>query len=164
MRSNVRAKKFYPQKPPDIPLTKETLTEAKVKIEELSSYRAEVLVRLQTAREMGDLSENGAYTAARFELNDTDRKIRHFEKLIRFGVVPAKNTGGTIGFGNTVTLKTKNQEVTYTLVSSYESDPTKQKLSVDSPLGQALVGKSPGQTVSISTPTGEKTYLISSLH
>jgi transcription elongation factor GreA len=154
------AKKYYPKKPSPIPLTQAALDEAKQKVEKLSTYREEVLVRLQTAREMGDLSENGAYTAARFELGDTDRKLRHYRRLVMFGVVPEKKVGGVIGFGSQVTLDLDGKEITYTLVSRYEADPTKQKLSVDSPIGFALLDKSEGNEVTIETPRGKRIYKI----
>ena len=67
--------KIHQIKPDPVPITKEGYDKAMSELERLEVYREEVLVRLQAAREMGDLSENGAYTAARFELSDTDRNI-----------------------------------------------------------------------------------------
>ncbi len=75
-------KKYYPSKPKSIDLTQAGMDEAKVEHSELTAERAEILVRLQTAREMGDLSENGAYKYAKFELRDTDRRLRHLNKLL----------------------------------------------------------------------------------
>ena len=156
-------RKLFPKKPPPIHLTQQSLNTAHKKLGELTVYRAQVLVRLQTAREMGDLSENGAYTAARFELSDTDRKLRHYHKLIRFGVVPTKSSSGTVSFGSLVTLNTSNKEISYTLVGSFEADPTKGTLSVDSPLGKLLLGKRAGDTIVLTTPTGDKTFHISAV-
>lgn len=147
-------------KPPIIQLTQAGLDEIKTKHKQLTEKRKQVLVRLQTAREMGDLSENAAYHSAKFELGGIDRELRRLNHLLQFGKV-AKSTGSqTISFGSTVTLKTGSQELTYTLVSQHESDPAKQKLSVDSPLGKLLLGKNKGDEVKLETPSSTTTYEI----
>jgi len=77
--------KLMPQKPKPIQLTQEKYNQSKKERLKLNKERKEILIRLQTAREMGDLSENGAYTAAKFELRNTDRQLRHLNRLIRWG-------------------------------------------------------------------------------
>ncbi len=126
----------------------------------LSEKRKEVLVSLQTAREMGDLSENGAYKAARFELVSTDRELRRLNFLIRFGKVGLINHTDIIGFGSTVTLKNSDHTMTFMLVEGYESNPSEHKLSIFSPLGKVLVGKRKGDTVVVSAPSGQKSYTV----
>jgi len=74
-------------KPRPIRLTQEKYDQTKAEHLKLTKERKNVLVRLQTAREMGDLSENGAYTAARLELGSTDRRLRHLNRLITWGEV-----------------------------------------------------------------------------
>ena len=125
--------------------------------------RAEILIRLQTAREMGDLSENGAYTAAKSELRDTDRKLRHLERLLKWGVVVETKKDGKIQFDSKVTLNNGQKQTTYHLVSGFEADPLKGKLSVYSPLGKALLGKTTNEQVTITTPQGETSYQITSV-
>ncbi|MFC1654049.1 GreA/GreB family elongation factor [Patescibacteria group bacterium] len=153
-------KKYYQKKPDPIKLSRDGFEKAKSDVEKLSTLREEILVRLQTAREMGDLSENGAYKYAKFELRDCDRKLRHAKKLSMYGVVVEKDDNGVIGFGNTVTIKGDQGEMTFELVSGYESDPNVGKLSVYSPIGKAVQGKRPGDKVDVDVPAGKNTYEI----
>lgn len=127
--------------------------------EKLTVRRPEVLKRLQAAREMGDLSENGAYKAARFELADLDRNLRQLAYLKHVGkvVTPPKDT---IGIGSPVSLKGEAGTMRFTLVNKYEADPNQKKLSDESPFGQAVLGKKSGETVTVTTPNGALTYLI----
>ena len=126
----------------------------------LTEERKHILVRLQTAREMGDLSENGAYTAARFELGNTDRRLRRLKYLLHFGKVVETKHEGIIDFASKVTLENEKQQLTFTLVNKYESDPKKQKLSVSSPFGKAVLGKKAGDKVSITAPAGTINYTV----
>src|SRR3990172_5812632 len=149
--------------PQTIPFTKEGLAKLEEEFKALTDGRQEILIRLQTAREMGDLSENGAYTAARFELGATDRRLRQLRYLLRFGKVYEAKASGTIGFGNSVTLACDGKQLTYTLVGKFESNPAKHKLSVDSPLGKSLMGKRVGEKVVVSAPAGTRTYSVVSV-
>ena len=149
--------------PQTIPFTKEGLAKLEEEFKDLTDGRREILIRLQTAREMGDLSENGAYTAARFELGATDRRLRQLRYLLRFGEVIEGSSSGTIGFGNSVTLAYDGKQLTYTLVGKFESDPAEHKLSVDSPLGKSLMGKRMGEKVIVSAPAGTRTYSVVSV-
>lgn len=149
---------------PVIPFTKEAFDKIKSKIAKLSEERKAVLVRLQTAREMGDLSENGAYKYAKFELGNVSRQLRELNYLARFGKVTPKDETGKVGFGNQVTLETNTHPVTYTLVSQYESNPSENKLSMESPIGQALMGKTVGDTVTVTIPKGEIVYTVKEIN
>jgi len=156
-------KKFFPQKPSPIRLTKEKYRQSKKDKAKFLISRGKILIRLQKAREMGDLSENGAYTAAKSELRDTDRKLRHLEKLLKWGVVTKSKNNGQIEFDSKVTLDNGANKLKFHLVSGFESDPLKGKLSVFSPLGKALVNKKANEKVTISTPSGKTTYTIISV-
>jgi transcription elongation factor GreA len=121
------------------------------KLARLMKKRERVLVELQRAREQGDLSENGAYKAARFELGDTDRQIRQIQHLIKYGVTVKPPSNGTIGIGSTVKLKRDDgSEFVYTIVGTYEADPMQGKISLESPMGKALVGQKVGIDVVVS--------------
>ncbi len=150
-------------KPPVIFLTQQGIDEARTEHERLEKYREEVLIRLQLAREMGDLSENGAYKAARSELGDTDRRLRKLKYLLRFGQVPTVASGGVVGFGSTVSINHNGQVSTFQIVSEHESDPIQKKLSDTSPIGSALMGKRVGDTVVVNAPAGPMTYVIESI-
>lgn len=145
---------------PQILFTKEGMEKIQERFNYLTEYRQEVLVRLQAAREMGDLSENGAYKAARFELSDTDRELKRLRYQLRFGTVAEISKDGKVGFGNTVTIDDGNKEITFSLVSKYESDPKQRKLSIKSPFGEAVMGKKVGDEVMVKAPNGDKEYKI----
>lgn len=127
---------------------------------ELQDRREVVLVSLQRAREMGDLSENGAYTAARFELGNTDRELKRLEFMLKYGQVVQSSGTDKIGFGNKVTVEVGGKEYTYTLVGTQESDPKLGKISLESPIGMALLGKKVGETALVMMPDRTIEYLV----
>ena len=132
-------------------------------VEQLADFRTRrepTVIRLQQAREMGDLSENGAYKAARFELSDIDRNIRRLEGLIKDAVVATPKGSSKAEFGSMVEVEKDGIKTQYQLVSRFESDPVQKKLSVESPIGQAILGKSKGDKVEIETPNGKVKYKI----
>lgn len=149
------------QRPDPIPLTRQKHQQLKIKQKQLLQDQEEVLVRLNTAREQGDLSENGAYKYAKFELGNVRRELKKVNHLLRWGqVMEVSQSGGQIGFGNTVTLRNDQRELSFMLVSQHESNPTEKKLSTDSPYGQAVMGKSLGDQVVIKAPAGEFAFTI----
>lgn len=126
----------------------------------LIAERPEAVDNLQKAREMGDLSENGYYKEARARLSFLDGRLRHFERLIRLGVI-VKTTGiGTVEIGNQVLLSNGKNQFNYTIVGGYESDPTKNLISHISPLGKQLIGKKENDKVVVLAPAGPQTYTI----
>lgn len=152
--------KIHQFKPDPVPMTQAGFDEAMVELERLEKYREEVLVRLQAAREMGDLSENGAYKAARFELSDTDRNIKRLKFIKLYGEVSTPTQNNVVELGNTVTLDTGKGEVTYTLVSRFEADPKEKKISVISPLGKVVMGAKVGDEVIMNVPAGEQKFRV----
>ncbi len=146
--------------PDPIPLTQPAYNKIQSDFHSLSQQREHILIRLQTAREMGDLSENGAYKYAKFELRDTDRKLKTLRHLLRYGQVVSPKLDGTVNFGNSVTIKNPNHTIEFTLVSSYESNPSQKKLSLASPFGRAVIGKKVGDQVTIDAPSGQTTFTI----
>lgn len=149
-------------KPASIPFTKDGYQKVLDEIGKLEANRTEVLVRLQLAREMGDLSENGAYKAARWELSGIDRRLRELNRLKLYGEVESTtNQSGVVAFGSEVHIKNDSgQVITFTLVNEFESDPSKKRLSVNSPIGMALLGKKTGDHVTVEAPNGKQTYTI----
>jgi transcription elongation factor GreA len=144
-----------------IPFTQDAYQKLQQDFDRLTTERSEVMKRLQTAREMGDLSENGAYIYAKFELGSIGRQLSSLKHLLTQGVVVQKNTNSnTISFGCTVTLQTGQKEVTFTLVSQHESNLAERKLSTESPLGQQILGKRVGEIVVVHAPSGMTTYTI----
>lgn len=148
------------RQPEPVLFTKAGFQKLKDRQAELLTKREVVLVSLQRAREMGDLSENGAYTSAKFELGNVDRELRTIEFNLKYGKV-VENTGGdTIGFGSKVTVELDGKEYVYTLVGTQESDPRNGILSLESPIGKALIGKKSGQKVVVEMPDRKIEYLV----
>ena len=144
-----------------IPFTKAKYDELQEQYNKLQKELVAVMARLKEAREMGDLSENGAYKYAKFELGDIRRQSSKIKHLLVHGYVETNlNQSGIIGFGNVVTVKSNKGLYQFTLVSQYESDPLANKLSEESPLGKAVFGKTAGDTVSVTSPSGVLEYVI----
>lgn len=148
------------QDPQRIPFTADKFAQIKAEIKRLEAERKEVMKRLQAAREMGDLSENGAYKYAKFELGDIGRKLRMLNFQATYGYVQKVTKTDTVQFGSNVTLSTGKKTITYMMVSEYESNPREGKLATTSPLGKVLMGKKAGDTVSFTAPVGVIEYLI----
>lgn len=148
------------KKPDPIPVTQEALEKAKVDLERLLKEEQEVLVRLQQAREMGDLSENGAYKYAKFELGNVRRELGQVKRVVRYGKVIVANSDGTIGLGNRVKLEGNGKTIEFVLVGDTESNPLNKKLSIKSPYGLAVEGKKQGDVVTVQAPAGEVEFRV----
>lgn len=146
-------------------LTKEGLAELKREHDELTQKRRpEVLERVSQARNLGDLSENAEYVAARDELSFIDGRISELEELLREVSVIAEDNGKgahtQIKLGSTVTLHVDGKKEQYTVVGEWEADPALKKISHESPLGKSLLGKKVGEKVEVEAPAGRILYKI----
>lgn len=148
------------KQPDPVPFTKQGYENMKVIQTELLAKREVVLIALQRAREMGDLSENGAYTAARFELGNVDRELRRLEHNLKYGVIKSATSTDKVGFGNRVTVEINGKEYTYTLVGTQESDPKKAMISLESPIGIALLGKRVNEKALVVMPDRQIEYIV----
>ena len=146
--------------PKKIPFTKDGYQKLQADLERYAAKRKGAVINLRTARDMGDLSENAAYKAARMELSDIDRHIRRLTYLLRYGVTVEKSGNATVDFGSRVTLDNGKTKMSFELVGGYESDPKQEKLSVFSPIGKAILHKHVGDTVTVYAPAGETIYTI----
>jgi len=155
-----RAVVTHMKQPDPVPFTKEGYENMKVLQTELQAKREVVLVSLQRAREMGDLSENGAYTAARFELGNVDRELRRLEYNLKYGQITGAKGTDKVGFANKVTVEINGKEYTYTLVGTQESDPKKAMISLESPIGIALLGKRIGDKAIVTMPDRTIEYIV----
>lgn len=155
-------KVFIPQ-PKKIPFTRlgyQAVLEEKKK---LIAERPDVVENLRKAREMGDLSENGYYKASRAKLSAVDARLRHLERLIRYGKIVEATTTGCVDIGSTVTIHDGSKDLTVTIVGGYESDPKNHTISYLSPIGKAIMGKKKNDTVSVVIPSGVANYTITSI-
>jgi transcription elongation factor GreA len=146
-------------------LTQKGLEELKKEHKELvKTKRPQIVTRLSIARDMGDLSENAEYTAARDELVLTDRRIDELESLLKNATVikekPQGNKSKFVNLGSKVTVQIDSKKEVFTIVGEWESNPGEKKISNESPVGKALLGKSSGDIVEIQAPAGKMTYKI----
>lgn len=147
-------------------LTQEGYDELKAEIEELRLKEPAAVERVERARNFGDLSENSEYHTAREDLAMIQGRIEELEDILaRSAIVNGNsNKNGQIDLGCTVTIETDGKEITYTIVGEYEADPLKKKISHDSPLGRALIGKKANEVVEYEAPVGKIMYTIKKVH
>ncbi|MGD9040852.1 MAG: transcription elongation factor GreA [Desulfobacteraceae bacterium] len=148
-----------------IPITKEGLEKLRTELNRLESVeKPQNIKAIEEARGHGDLSENAEYHAAKERQSFLEGKINDLKAIIGKSEVLEVESGPTdrIVFGRTVRLYNlqTDEEITYQLLGPYESDPEDGKISVTSPLGQALVGKEAGDEISVRTPGGVQEFEI----
>ncbi len=127
--------------------------------------RKEIADALEYAKSLGDLSENAEYHQAREDQANCEDRINHLEQVLKNAVITDKHHAGQVEVGTTVTVikKGEKEERQFTLVGSEEADSFGGKISNESPLGSALLGKTKGDSVTFSTPKGDATYTIKSI-
>ena len=144
----------------DVILTPEGLEKLKQEIEYLSTTkRREVAERIKEAREFGDISENSEYDDAKNEQAMLEQRIMQLQERLRAAqVVDAKDVStDAVGVGSIVNIKDeKGGSLKFTIVGSAEANPAENKLSNESPVGKALMGRKRGEEVSVSLPNGKK--------
>lgn len=137
-------------------LTPDGLEKLKSELEKLKKEdRQEVIDRIRTAKEFGDLSENAEYEEAKNAQAFIEGRIQELEDMIRRAKVVVHQAGAVkVGVGSTVTVDIDGDKETYEIVGATESDPGTGKISVDSPIGRALADRKKGDKVEISVPAG----------
>jgi transcription elongation factor GreA len=117
---------------------------------------------IHEAKEAGDISESSAYEHAKNEQARIEGRIRELTALLNnAGTLEFVTDAGTVRIGSTVKVKTDSgKERTFTIVSTHEADPTKNYISTESPVGQALLDHKAGEHVAVKTPGGVVTYTI----
>lgn len=143
-----------------IKLTKEGFEKLKKDYEDAVKERPIAVADLKKARDMGDLSENGYYKAARFKLSYIDFLIRKLSLDIKRSIVVEKTDKDFVGIGSTVTLENKNRKTTYYVAGDLEANPKENKISLLSPLGKAIKNKKLNDEVFIEAPSGKISYKI----
>ena len=147
-----------------IPISMEGFKRLEKELEELKKERPEVIQAIKEAREEGDLRENGGYEAARERQGLLEARISYIEsRMVRFEVIDIDALENTkVIFGATVTVEDleSGEQKTYTLLGPDEADHTKGSISVESPVGRALLGKSEGDEVSVQVPRGRVDYEV----
>ncbi|WP_018953511.1 transcription elongation factor GreA [Thioalkalivibrio sulfidiphilus] len=148
------------------PLTVAGANKLKAELQKLKSEdRPRVIAAIAEAREHGDLKENAEYHAAREQQGFIEGRIKEIEaKLSNAQIIDVTtlNAGGKVVFGATVDLSDEEtgKEVTYQIVGDDEADIKEGKISVNSPIARALIGKEEGDVVTVRAPGGDKDYEI----
>jgi transcription elongation factor GreA len=150
-------------------VTAEGLRELERELELLESDgRREIAERIKTAREWGDLKENAEYHDAKNEQAHLETKIARLREKIVDAVIVEEDAaagGGVVSFGSTVVVRDEDgAEQTWQIVSSHDASPREGRLSAESPLASALLGSSPGDSVSVSLPRGERSLTVLSVN
>ena len=148
-----------------IPMTASGLSELREELDRLKSKERPAIIRaIATAREHGDLSENAEYHAAKERQAFIEGRVAELEDAVSRAEVidTTKMSGDIVRFGAVVLLADEdtNEESTYRIVGSHESDVGNGRISVTSPLARALIGKTIGDVVEVTTPRGAKSYEI----
>ncbi|NJD29434.1 MAG: transcription elongation factor GreA [Chloroflexi bacterium] len=145
-------------------MSSDALARLEAELDELTRVRRpEVVARIKTARELGDLRENAEYQTAREEQSFLEGRIQAIEDRLRRAVVVTDQADGRVGLGSTVTVETGGEETTFTIVGSAEANPAAGRLSAASPVGAALLGHHPGDEVDVRTPRGSVRYRVVSI-
>lgn len=143
-------------------LTKEGIAELEAERDALVKARADVADAIKTAREFGDLSENAEYQTARQHQERNESRISELEHILANAEVIKVTKGDTkVRIGSTVLLRNESgKEKKFQIVGTVEADPLEGKISDESPIGQALLGKKESEEVEIKTPAETATYKI----
>ena len=144
-------------------ITNEGKAELEAELEELKGRRGAIADKIAEARDYGDLSENAEYDAAREEQGLVESRIAEIEDILLNAEIIKGGKGSSVGLGSKVELKTGSKKVVYNIVGPVEADPLEGKISNESPIGEALMGKKVGDAVTITTPKGEIKYEIVSI-
>lgn len=147
-------------------LTQEGLIKLNDELKHLvTEKRKEVIERIREAAAHGDLSENADYAQAREEQSFIEGRIQEIEDMIKNAeIISTATHHSSVSIGSTVTVKVDGEERTYTIVGSNEANPLEGKISNESIVGKAVLGKKIGDKVVVVTPAGEKEYEIVSMN
>lgn len=134
-----------------IKFTEVGLEEIKNELEQLAKKRPDAVKELSRARELGDLSENGLYHAAKANLRSIDSTIRRLTYQVKLAQIVNSPK---------IIVEEDGKKIEYQIVGDFEADPKNNKISANSPIGKALLHKKPGEIVDIFTPKGKRSLKI----
>jgi transcription elongation factor GreA len=143
-------------------ISEEGLAKLRAELDELVSVRrAEIAQRIHDAKEHGDLAENAEYEDAKNEQAFVEGQIQRLEALIKNAIIIDEHHGTDhVQIGSTVKVEGADGKELYTIVGSTEASPKEGRISNESPVGRALLGKRKGETVVVTVPAGSFSYKI----
>ncbi len=135
-------------------LTSKGLSEAKIELEQLKRVkRAEIAQKIHQAREYGDLTENSEYDQAMEDQGMVENRIAELEEILKNAkVIASTHTSDFVVIGSTVKVEMDREIDEFTIVGRVEADPSKKRISNESPLGSAILGGKKGEVVEVTTP------------
>jgi transcription elongation factor GreA len=145
-----------------VPLTPDGLRRLQEELEHLvGQRRPEIAQRIKHAKEFGDLSENAEYEDAKNEQGFVEGRIMTLEQMIRnASLIGEAAADGSVRLGSTVTVQDEFGTSSYTIVGPAEADAASGRISLESPVGKALIGREPGEEVEVETPGGSRRVRI----
>lgn len=142
-------------------ITKTGLEKLRQDLEELKKRRTDIVDRIKTAKELGDLRENAEYSEARDAQAFNEAKILELEDMLKnIEVVEHGNQNDVVDIGSIITVESNGKTQNFELVGVSEAKPLEGKISVESPLGQAFMGRKVGEEVIVKVPKGTMRYKI----
>ena len=142
-------------------LTQSGVDELRSEMDALIAKRASLADAIKTARELGDLAENAEYQSARADQERSEGRIAEIENILQNVEVIKKPSGDNkVQLGSTVKLENSGKTKQFQVVGTVEADPSNGKISDESPIGRALIGKKLGDDVEIRTPADVTTYKV----
>lgn len=145
-------------------VSQQKLTDMQQELHDLETQKIPMLAqRIDDARQLGDLSENAEYHAAREEMAWVQSHIKELKYLIENAEIideDAHTNNLRVTIGSTITVKVHGNKKEYVIVGAQEADPITGKISNESPLGSAFLGKKKGDTVEVAIPSGVQIYTI----
>jgi len=138
-------------------LTQEGLKKFQDELEDRKTrLRQEISASIKEAKEQGDLSENAEYSEAKHQQNENEMRILELEAALKGAVIARRAEGlSSVQIGSTIIMNCKGKEMRFVIVGTNEVDPAIGKISGESPIGKALMGKSKGESVEIDVPAGK---------
>ncbi len=143
-----------------IPVTREGYEKLVKDLASLKASRPEAVNTLSEARKMGDLSENGLYSAAKMRLRGIDSQILRLNIQIKLADIIEENKSGFVSINSKVLISDGKKERVLHIVGQFEADPLNNKISSSSPIGRGLIGKKTGDRVGVNIPSGRITFEI----
>jgi len=142
-------------------MSQDKINELKQEQEHLKKDKIPSLAkRIDDARQMGDLSENAEYHSAREDMAWAQSRVKEIQNILDNAQIISHISDGVVQIGSTIRVKINRVEKEYTIVGPQEADPLSGKISNESPLGSAFLGKKRGDKVQIALPSGIQEYKI----
>ena len=139
----------------EIYLTSEGFLKLEEELNEAKTVkRPEIINAIKEARALGDLSENAEYSSARENQAKLEARIKEIEYTLEHAVIIENKGNGEIGVGSLITIKYDGEEEEYSIVGTNEADPFENKISNESPIAKAVIGKKQGDKASVESPNG----------